>query len=520
MKNLALSRIQAMKPYSPPLNGRSNYDGLLLDFNERTKSPAQPVLTALKQLMENPRLQLYPEYFDLTKKIADYAKVDASQVMITNGTDQAIEVIFRTFTDTADTVIIPEPTFAMFGQTARVVGNHIIAPLYKSDSLAFPLQEVVTKINDDTKLVVICNPNNPTGTLVSLKDIERIAKKATNAIIYIDEAYFEFSGCSAARLIKKYPNIIVSRTFSKAFGLAGLRIGYVIAQADYISEMLKVRGPYDINQIAYCAASATIANVSDMTRYSSEVMNRAKPLVEQFFKYSNIPFYDSAANFILFRPENPERVAKILIDNGILVRPQNKLNVEGMLRVTIGTVDQMKQFIEIYKTTVLTCVEKYAFLDRDGTLIYEPQDTYQVDSIDKLEILDGAIEGLQELQSRGYKLAMVSNQDGLGTASFPEADFVAPQNRMLQIFKDAGVEFEQIFICPHFAEDKCDCRKPQLGLLKDFLQKTAIDTEFSFVCGDRAGDSALAENLGLRAITMPTNGNFRKAIKPILKRST
>ena len=509
MKNLALPRIQVMQPYQPPLDGRSVFDGLLLDFNERTIPPPTAVLRSIEQFLSGARPQLYPEYFDLEDKIARYTGVTSEQVMITNGTDQAIDVIFRTFSDKDSAVIIPEPTFAMYAQYARVNGSRIVSPLYDKATLAFPVQEILASITDEVKLVAFCNPNSPVGILASLEDIELIAKKALDTIVYVDEAYFEFSGCSAVELIAKYPNVIVSRTFSKAFGLAGLRIGYVIANPEYITEMLKVRGPYDVNQLAYFTASAAMTDIADVQSYVQEVMDKAKPLVEKFFSQNNIPFYPSSGNFILFKPDNPENVADVLRQNGIAVRPQDKPNIESTLRLTIGTSSQMGTFIGVYKKVILQkAKQKYAFLDRDGTLIYEPQDTYQVDSLDKLRILDGAFEGLQQLKYEGYKLVLVSNQDGLGTASFPKADFEGPQQAMLKQFADAGITFEQILICPHMPEDNCNCRKPKTGLLDDIN----VDTKQSFVCGDRNSDKGLAANLGLRFVPMTTNGNFSSAI--------
>lgn len=158
-------------------------------------------------------------------------------------------------------------------------------------------------------------------------------------------------------------------------------------------------------------------------------------------------------------------------------------------------------------------MKKYAFLDRDGTLIFEPPDTFQIDSISKLQILDGVIDGLRELENQGYSLILVSNQNGLGTDSFPTENFLAPQNRMLKIFQDNDIVFEEIFICPHFPEDNCECRKPKLGILGDFLARNEIDKENSFVCGDRMTDRVFAENLGIRFIPMLTNGSFSNVIK-------
>ena len=160
--------------------------------------------------------------------------------------------------------------------------------------------------------------------------------------------------------------------------------------------------------------------------------------------------------------------------------------------------------------------KKIAFLDRDGTLIHEPppEETapgdvpYQIDDVKKLKILPGVIEGLQALQQEGYELVLISNQDGVGTDIFPEKNFAAPQNKFLDIFKGREVEFAEIFICPHKAEDNCDCRKPKTGLVDDFLQKNKINYEQSFVLGDRDSDTEFANNIGVAAFSMQTNGSF------------
>lgn len=158
-------------------------------------------------------------------------------------------------------------------------------------------------------------------------------------------------------------------------------------------------------------------------------------------------------------------------------------------------------------------IKKYAFLDRDGTLIFEPQDTFQIDSLEKLKILDGVIKGLKELTQKGYTLVMITNQDGLETSSFSKADFNAPQNRMLSIFKNEGIKFKKIFICPHLPSENCDCRKPKTGLVKKFLINNKIDKSKSFVCGDRKNDSLFAKNIEIKFIPMQTNGNFYTALR-------
>lgn len=161
-------------------------------------------------------------------------------------------------------------------------------------------------------------------------------------------------------------------------------------------------------------------------------------------------------------------------------------------------------------------MQKYAFLDRDGTLIFEPQDTYQIDSLGKLKILDGVISGLQALKRRDYLFILVSNQDGLGTPAFPKEDFDAPQQKMLDILKENGISFEKIFICPHFPDENCNCRKPKTGMVDDFLQNENIDKINSFVCGDRDTDRQFANNIGVKFFQMETNGNFLQATASLI----
>lgn len=162
---------------------------------------------------------------------------------------------------------------------------------------------------------------------------------------------------------------------------------------------------------------------------------------------------------------------------------------------------------------------KVAFIDRDGVLIYEPLDTKQIDSLDKLRILPGVIVGLKGLINQGYKLVMVSNQDGLGTKSFPAKDFEVVQNKLLELLKKEGVVFYAIFICPHFEKDNCNCRKPKVGLLGDFLKESPVDPKKSFMIGDRKSDEEFAKNLGIKFVKVLPNSVFPRlaAIERITK---
>lgn len=354
MSNLANSAIQKMGTYVPPLAGRWDFEGTLLDFNERTIPVCPAVRNALTNYAAHSRFYLYPFYSDFSKRIAEYAGVSEDQVLPSNGADQGIELCFRTYTKPGDKVIIPGPSFAMFAQCAGVQGNEILTPEYDVKDMSYPLEKVLDLVDENVRLIVVCNPNNPSGTLLDLEGIECLLKAAPKALILVDEAYFEFSGVSAVPLLKTYSNLVITRTFSKAFGLCGLRIGYVLTQAQNVSELMKVRGPYDLNMAAYAGVCASLENLDDMRAYVEEVMTRAKPLVEGFFKENGVPFYPSQSNYILFRPWDKQAVFEALKENGFMTRPQSGVNATDCIRVSIGTREQMQGFIDAYKKFCLT----------------------------------------------------------------------------------------------------------------------------------------------------------------------
>lgn len=342
-----------MQPYNPPIEGRAGLGYLLLDFNERTEPYDKNINQYLKKYLDKNTLNIYPAYNNICEMIAKYAGVKKENILITNGSDQAIEIIFKTFTKTNNQIIIPSPSFAWFSQCAKINDNLIVSPEYENKNLSFPLKEVLKNISPKTKMIVICNPNNPTGTSLSLIEIEQILKKAKKSITYIDEAYFEFSNITAVSLLKTYPNLIISRTFSKAFGLAALRIGYIIANDKLIKEMLKVRGPYDINTLGVCAVEYVLKNLSGLKNYVSEVMTKSKPMLEKYLNQKNIKYYNSNVNFILVKPNNPEKVFNHLKTNNILTRPRTGSVIEGTIRITIGTIKQTKKLIKILNKLTL-----------------------------------------------------------------------------------------------------------------------------------------------------------------------
>lgn len=340
------SHIVTMSAYTPPLEGRDPKKHLLLDFNERTLPVSKAVEQALVDYIRDGRLQQYPSYGDVVEQIAKYAGVEAGQVMITNGSDQGIELVFRSVCREGDEVIIPEPSFAMYRQCAKIENTKIISPAYTREK-GFPTKAVLSAITDRTRLIVIANPNNPSGTETARADIVEIVKAAPNAAVLVDECYFEYCGSSVCDLAAQYPNLIVVRTFSKTWGIPSLRLGYIISAKQNITALLNVRGPYDINQLAVVAIRAALADIESVQHYVREVMDKSKPLMEEFLDNRNISYWPSSANFIWIFPAEAEKIELALREQGILVRPKKDIAGSPGLRVTLGTVEQTQKMISV-----------------------------------------------------------------------------------------------------------------------------------------------------------------------------
>ena len=340
-------RIKRMGHYKPPLEGRADKDYLLLDFNERTVPVSPKVKEALKKFIDSERLQVYPEYGDLEAKIAQYAKVPPAQAMVTNGGDQGIDIVCRAYLDQGNKIIIPFPSFAMHYQSAGVQGAEILEPRYGENG-EFPLEEILKLLESKrVKLIILCNPNNPMGSAIPIENVEKILEKAKEKDVAVlhDEAYFEFSKITAKDLIGKYDNLYIVRTFAKAFGLVAARAGYVISQENNIQELLKIRGPYDVNMLAKTAVLTALEDVKYMEEYVKEVMEESKPKLEKFLEEKGISFYHSQANFLLLKIQNPQEIIEELKSQGILVRPKSAPDGEKAVRISIGTLKDTEQFI-------------------------------------------------------------------------------------------------------------------------------------------------------------------------------
>lgn len=335
-----------MAPYSPPTGGR---DGKLrLDFNENTVGCSPRVIECLNQWLTADRLTIYPEYVEARKELAAFFGIEEAQLLLANGTDEAIQVLINTYVDDGDDVLLLRPSYAMYRFYAEVAGGGIHEIDYRAGDLSFPLDELLAAITPRTRAVLIANPNNPTGTGVDLDAIERILTVASHAAVLIDEAYFEFCGVTALPLLARYPNLFVSRTFSKVYGMAAMRMGCVFSDARNVAYMHKAQSPYSVNMLAAMAARAAIGDTEYIQRYVDEALAARKMICERFDRMG-IAYFPSQANFVLFRAgDRAIAIRDKLRDMGVLIRDRS-YEIAGCVRVTVGTREQAARFLSALK---------------------------------------------------------------------------------------------------------------------------------------------------------------------------
>lgn len=338
------SEIKKMKAYVPPLDGRRSGGKLLLDFNERTLAPSDAVIKALENFAWNGKLQVYPEYSDIANQLSRYLGVANEQLMLSNGSDNAIDTFVRCYLDKGEKIVIPQPSFSMFAHSAHLQGGVILQASYDLIS-GYPFEQVVSLIEKEKpRIVIVCNPNNPTGTVLSQAKIEKLVSTYPNIAFLIDEAYYEFLEETSIALIQKYQNVGVTRTFSKAMGIPALRFGYLVADASMISELIKVRGPYAVNMMSVAAAQAALANDSYVIEYVKEVMTISKPMIESYYTSRGIKFWPSGCNFHLIDLPKPT-FEKDLEQEGIRVRQMTYPGFENSVRLSIGTKSDTEKLI-------------------------------------------------------------------------------------------------------------------------------------------------------------------------------
>jgi histidinol-phosphate aminotransferase len=332
-----------MHEYHPPLAGRK---GLRLDFNENTEGCSERVMERVRGITAE-ELARYPERGPAEAVAATHLGLPVEQVLLTNGVDEAIHLLCETYLEPSDEVMVITPTFGMFEIFAEATGASVVR-VQCDDDLRFPFEKALRAITPATRLIAIASPNNPTGGVASREQLLAIARHAPQAAVLVDEAYYEFHGKTVMSDSVGETNLFAARTFSKAYGLAGLRIGILAGPREQMAMVRRVSSPYSVNSVALAAFPVALEDSEYVASYVAQVKEGRRRL-ENALTHAGVRWWPSEANFILMKigPKHREFVAAMR-QRGILVRDRSAdPGCEGCVRITIGTRDQMNRLLAV-----------------------------------------------------------------------------------------------------------------------------------------------------------------------------
>ena len=346
----ARAAVKKLHAYRPPLAGRQ---GLRLDFNESTMGCSPRVLAQLRSL-DAETLARYPEREPLESEVGDFLGLDAAQVLLTNGVDEAIHLLCSTYLEPGDEAIIVVPTFAMYAIFAQAEGARLVQVL-SGENFAFPLEEVLARISQRTRLIAVANPNNPTGVAVACDILLQVARAAPQAAVLVDEAYFEFHQETMLSHTARPSNLFVARTFSKAYGLAGLRLGLLAGDSAQMAMVRRSASPYNVNAVALAVLPEALRDQEYVKNYVAEVQH-GRGVLERELRTLGLEYWSSRANFVLVRvgPAHTEFI-QALRTRGILVRDRNSdPGCEGCVRLTVGSGKDVRTLIDALRGMIET----------------------------------------------------------------------------------------------------------------------------------------------------------------------
>jgi histidinol-phosphate aminotransferase len=328
-----------LAPYKMPAGSRK--EKIRLDLNENLAGCSPKVLEAIRRM--NPEeIAMYPETDMLIEKIASHNHLAPENIMVTNGGDDAIRCIIDTYVDNQECAIIASPSYTMFRIMLQQNNARVVEVLYDQD-FSFPIRNFLSAIGRGARLAVIVNPGNPIGTILGEDDLRRILVKThgNDVVMVLDETYYHFCHKTNIELVKEFDNLIVMQTFSKAYGLTGLRLGYIASNRANIEQMSKINLPFPVNAVAIYAALAALEDHDHVEKVVQEIEREKKFLFEELHKLG-LDVLNSDINFLLVKlDERSTIVHQQLAERGILVKNLNSFPVmKGYLRITIGTRKQ------------------------------------------------------------------------------------------------------------------------------------------------------------------------------------
>lgn len=343
----ARSAVQTLQQYHPPLAGRT---GLRLDFNENVFGCSPRVLERLASLNKED-LARYPERAPVEAEVASFLGIAPEQLLLTNGVDEVIHLLCETYLEPQDEMLIVVPTYSMYAIYGAAAGARVVT--VPAPEFRFPAGAVLANITQRTRLIAIANPNNPTGTLASQSDLLEIARSAPHSALLVDEAYYEFCGQTLLAEVARQTNLLVARTFSKAYGLAGLRCGILAGAGEQMRLIRRVASPYNVNQVALMCLPEALADQAYLRWYVDEV-KQGRLLLERELEALNIRYCPSHANFVLAGfGRNKDAFVQGMKDRGILVRDRSSdPGCQGWVRITLGNLQQTHRLLEALREVV------------------------------------------------------------------------------------------------------------------------------------------------------------------------
>ncbi|MDI1240881.1 MAG: histidinol-phosphate transaminase [bacterium] len=338
LESLIRENIRRLKPYS---SARSEFAGeaeVFLDANENAfGSPAGVGYNRYPDPLQK----------ELKGRVAELCGVDPSQIFVGNGSDEAIDLLFRIFCEPGrDDCIVCPPTYGMYCVSADI-NDVVVSEFPLSSEFQLDVPAILSGVTPATKLIFICSPNNPTGNLMERRDVISMAEKF-RGIVVIDEAYIHFAASeSFITELTQLPNVVVLQTFSKAWGMAGLRVGLAFASAEIIALMNRVKPPYNVSAIAQRAVLEAIERRGEIQRWISETINERNRLIAALKRFDFVEtIYPSDANFVLVRVSDAHALYRYLVMEKIVVRDRSNVeHCEGCVRITIGTVEENNRLI-------------------------------------------------------------------------------------------------------------------------------------------------------------------------------
>ena len=354
----ARPEVEQLKGYSAPLEGRR---GLLrLDFNENTLGPSPKVTEAIRAFSTD-QIAIYPEYDGLREALITNLEsspaglasaLTTAHVGLFNGVDAAIHAVIHAYGAAGDTLLTTSPTFGYYAPCAGMQGMAIEAVPHELPGFVFPLAAIRAALLRKPRILMLCNPNNPTGTRLPADQVLGLAAAAPETLVVVDELYEAFTGDSVLPSVDfcAVPNLLVLRSLAKTAGLAGLRIGFALGHPDVVDRVGRVTGPYDVNSLAVTAAMAALNDQPYTDAYVDEVI-RARSLIVSSLRRHNVVHHVAGGNYLLLWPRRSSEAVEVeLRAAGILVRSMaGKPQIDGSLRISIGTTEQMQRFWQAYQ---------------------------------------------------------------------------------------------------------------------------------------------------------------------------